>query len=207
VALDTARARFAEILVDDLYTLMRPSQADGAIDQAVLQLSTLLMLTNLVQGRLPHIDIGQFGTMHRREPFVSGDWGDQHDRSPFLARREAAVSASSAPQVFGRSAFASLRRGSATGAEAPSAAGGMRRRVSAVVETQRDAEGLELPSRITSSARRARFALKCCTNGISVRTLIRGRSDAAPDAITVAARSVEAIRIERFRPSGSSTTT
>jgi hypothetical protein len=38
VTLDTARARFAEILVDDLHTLMRPSQADGAIDQAVLQL-------------------------------------------------------------------------------------------------------------------------------------------------------------------------
>jgi hypothetical protein len=83
----------------------------------------------------------------------------------------------------------------------------MRRRVSAVVEKQRDAEGLELPSRITSSARKARFALKCCTNGISVRMLIRGRSDAAPDVITIAARSVEAMRIGRFRPSGNSTTT
>jgi hypothetical protein len=83
----------------------------------------------------------------------------------------------------------------------------MRRRVLTLVETQRDAEGLELPSRITSSARRARFALKCCTNGIRMRTLIRGRLRAAPDVITVAARSVEAIRIGRFRPSGNSTTT
>ena len=83
----------------------------------------------------------------------------------------------------------------------------MCRRISTVVETQRDAEGLELSSRITSSARRARFALKCCTNGISVRTLIRGRSGAAPDEITVAPRSVEAIGIGRFRPSGNSTTT
>jgi hypothetical protein len=82
----------------------------------------------------------------------------------------------------------------------------MRLRVSTVVETQRNAKGLELPSRITSSARRARFALKCCTNGISVRMLMRGRSGAAPDVITVAARSVEAIRIGRFRPSGNSTT-
>src|SRR5713226_168049 len=141
--------------------------------------------------------------MRRREPLVSGR-GDQHDRSPFLARRGAAVFASSAPQAFGRSAFASLRRGSARGAEAPSEAGGMHRRASTVVETQRDAEGLELPSRITSSAGRARFALKCCTNGISVRTLIRARSGAAPDVITVAARLVEAIRIGRFRPSGNS---
>jgi hypothetical protein len=50
VTLDAARARFAEILVDDMHTLMGPSQANGAIDQAVLQLSTLLMLPNLVQG-------------------------------------------------------------------------------------------------------------------------------------------------------------
>jgi hypothetical protein len=83
----------------------------------------------------------------------------------------------------------------------------MCRRVSTVVETQRDAEGLELPSRITSSARKARFALKCCANGISVRTLMRARSGAAPDAVTVAARLVDAIRIDRFRPSGNSTTT
>jgi hypothetical protein len=83
----------------------------------------------------------------------------------------------------------------------------MCRRILTVVETQRDAEGLELSSRITFSARRARFALKCCINGISVRTLIRGRSGAPPDVITVAARSVEAIRIGGFRPSGNSTTT
>jgi hypothetical protein len=83
----------------------------------------------------------------------------------------------------------------------------MCRRASTVVETQRNAEGLELPSRITSSARGVRFALKCCTNAISVRTLIRGRSGATPDVITVVARSVDEIRIGRLRPSGNSTTT
>jgi hypothetical protein len=91
------------------------------------------------------------------------------------------------------------------GAEVPSEAGGMSRPVSTAVETQRDAEGLELPSRITSSARTARFALKCCINGISVRTLIRGRLG-APDVVTVEARSVDEIRIDRFRPSGNATT-
>src|ERR1700733_14104369 len=128
--------------------------------------------------------------MRRGEPFVSGDRGDQHDRSPLRAHCGAVVFASSAPQAFGRSEFVSLGKGSARGAEElPSPAGGTRRRVSTLVETQRDAEELELPSRITSSARRARFAPKCCTNGISVRTLIRARSGAAPDEITVAARS------------------
>jgi hypothetical protein len=167
---------------------MRPSQTNGAIDQAVLQLCTLLMLTNLVQGGLPHIDIGQNGTMRRSEPLVSSIRSDQHERSPFLACRGAAASASSVPQAFGQSAFASRPIGSAKGAKVLLEAGGMGRLVQTVVETQRDVEGLELPSRITSSVRRARFAFKCCT------------------AITVEPRSVEATRIDRFRPSGSSTT-
>ena len=141
------------------------------------------------------------------EPLVSGVRGDQHDRSPFLVCRGAAVFASSAPPAFGRSAFESLQRGSARGAEPRSEADGMCRRASTVVKTQRNAEGLELPSRITSSARGVRFALKCCTNGISVRMLIRGRSGATPDVITVVARSVDEIRIGRLRPSGNSTTT
>src|SRR5271170_6247693 len=88
--------------------------------------------------------------------------GDQHGRSPFLAR-EVAASASSARQAFGQSAFASRPIGSAIGADVPSEAGPMSRLASTVVETQRDVEGLELPSRITSLARRARFAFKCCT--------------------------------------------
>jgi hypothetical protein len=79
---------------------------------------------------------------------------------------------------------------------------------SAVVETQRDLEGLEGPSRITSSAGRVRFAFKCCINGISVRMLMRGRSGAfGLGLVAASARSVDVIRIERLRPSGSSTTT
>ena len=72
VALDAARSRFAEILVDDLHALTRPPQTDGAIDQAILQLRALLMLPHLVHGRLPHVNIGQFGAMRRREPLFSG---------------------------------------------------------------------------------------------------------------------------------------
>ena len=75
-------------------------------------------------------------------------------------------------------------------------------------ETQRDAQALERPSRITSSTGRRRFALKYCINGISVRTLIRPTSDGGESGRTVAsARSVHATRIERLRPSASSTTT
>src|SRR4249919_2709635 len=38
------------------------------------------MLPNLVQGGLPLIDVGQFGTMRRGEPLVSSVRGDQHER-------------------------------------------------------------------------------------------------------------------------------
>src|SRR5437016_2204856 len=38
VTLDASSSRFAEILIDDLHTLLRPSQTNGAIDQTVLQL-------------------------------------------------------------------------------------------------------------------------------------------------------------------------
>jgi hypothetical protein len=44
--------------------------------------------------------------------------------------------------------------------------------------TLRDVEGLGWSSRITSSAKRESFAFKCRVNGISVRTLTRGRSAA-----------------------------
>ena len=48
VALHAPRARFAEILVDDLHTLMGPSQSDGAVDEPVLQLRAFLVLLHLV---------------------------------------------------------------------------------------------------------------------------------------------------------------
>jgi hypothetical protein len=50
MALNAAGARFAEVFVDDLHPLMRPPQTDGTINQPVLQLCTLLMLSHLVQG-------------------------------------------------------------------------------------------------------------------------------------------------------------
>jgi hypothetical protein len=44
----------------------------------------------------------------------------------------------------------------------------------AVTETQRDLEGLEGPSRITSLVRRLRILFKCCAKGINVRALMGG---------------------------------
>src|ERR1700728_2277443 len=50
MTLDVAGAGFAEVLIDDMHAPVRPSQSNGPIDQPVLQLGTLLMLTNLGQG-------------------------------------------------------------------------------------------------------------------------------------------------------------
>jgi hypothetical protein len=119
VTLHTASARFAEILVNDLHALVGPPESDGAIDQPILQLRALLVLPHLVQGRLPHIDIRQFGAMRRRHPLISDVRGDQHGPSPLPAPHPSAASAATAPPIFGLSAFESLATGSATDTEGP----------------------------------------------------------------------------------------
>src|SRR5438105_11251306 len=129
--------------------------------------------------------------MRRRQPFVSNVRGDQHEPSPFLQYRRSSASVGSALPSSGRSVFVSRLTSSAIGSQASLPAGPMRVPESTLVETQRDVEGLVWPSRITSSARRLRFASKCCINGISVRRLILGR--AGPfglDAIVGASASV-----------------
>ena len=120
---------------------------------------------------------GQFmGAMRSGEPFVSGNERRSARPISLLARRGAAVFASSTPQAFGRSAFASAERFEQEGAEAPSeAALAVRRRVSTVVETQRDVEGLELPSRITSSARRAEIHTEMSADEIGASGHCRGK--------------------------------
>jgi hypothetical protein len=96
---------------------------------------------------------------------------------------------------------------SATGVEDFSLAGGARMLGADMAETPRVLEGPVRPSRITSSARRARLAFKCRVNGIRVRKLIRGTADPfESEAMGGSPRSVDDTRIERLRPSESSTT-
>ncbi|MET4323653.1 hypothetical protein ABIC02_007443 [Bradyrhizobium sp. RT5a] len=149
---------------------MGPAQNDGTVDQPVLQLGALLMLPHLVDGRLPHLDIGELGTVRRREPFVSDVRADQHDPPPFRACRVSLALAVSARRGFEQSAFASRSTDSGTGAERrpPDGRAGLPK--SAADDTQRDLEGVGGPSRITFSSRKPRFALK-----FSVRALMRGR--------------------------------
>jgi hypothetical protein len=166
------------------------------------------MLPHLVDGRLPHVDIGQLSTVRRREPFVSDVRGDQHDPPPFRACRVSLALAVTARRGFEQSAFASRSTDSATGAERRPPDGRVGLPKSAVVDTQRDLEGVGGPSRITFSSRRLRFALKCCINGISVRALMRGSLGISrPGTVGASARLVDAIRTDLRRPSGNATTT
>jgi len=160
-----------------------------------------------VNGRLPHVDVRQLGAMRRRKAFVSDVRDHQHGWSPFrvrLRRRAFVVSTRRPP---GLSAFASRPTMSATGVEDFSPTGGASMIGAGMAETPRVPEGLLGPSRITSSARRARLAFKCRVNGIRVRKLIRGTADPfESDAMGGSLRSVDDTRIERLRPSGSCTT-
>ena len=62
-----ARCRgLPEIVINDLNPFLGPAEQGCAIDQPVLQLGALLMLTDLAGGRLAHVNIGQLGAMRRR---------------------------------------------------------------------------------------------------------------------------------------------
>ncbi|WGR93551.1 hypothetical protein MTX20_02945 [Bradyrhizobium sp. ISRA435] len=203
----SASTGFAQILVNDLDALRGPAQTDGAIDKAILQLRALLVLAHLVHGRLPHVDIGQLGSVRSREPLVNGVQADQHDPVPFRACREPLAFAAAAWRGLERSGFVSRPTDLARGVECRPCGGLVDLPMSVGVDTQRDLEAVGGSSRITFSSRRLRLALKCCINGISVRALMRGRSAAFGWEVIVSARSVEAIRTPRRRPSGSATTT
>src|SRR4051812_18225075 len=118
VPLGARRPRLAEILVDDAEALARPAEPDGTVDQAILQFGAFLVMTDLVDRRLTHIDIGQLGTMRRADPLVSADRRAQHRKSPSLSSLLSAPSGAAAPRQDGQSAFAPGAAGSARAAAA-----------------------------------------------------------------------------------------
>ena len=148
VPLGTLRPRLAEILVDDMDTLARPAEADGTVDEAILQRGAFLVLANLGDRGLAHIDVGELGAMRRAHPLVSAVRGAQHGGSP-SPRCFPAPSAAAGRREGGRSAFASRAAGSA-------------RAATAVTQREHDgadmAMGGERSSRVTSSTGAARRA-------------------------------------------------
>jgi hypothetical protein len=64
------RARPAEILVDDVDPLARPAEPDGTVDQTVLELGALVMVPDLIDRGLAHVDVGEPGAVGRAQPLV-----------------------------------------------------------------------------------------------------------------------------------------
>jgi hypothetical protein len=95
-ALGAAGSGEAEILVDDVDALARPAEIDGTVDEAVLELGTLLVVLDLGDGGLAHVDEGALGTMERGRGRVRRDRGGQHDGSPRRGRAGRAVSGAAA---------------------------------------------------------------------------------------------------------------
>src|SRR5436309_2898822 len=60
------RTGLPEVVVNDLNPFLGPAEQGCTIDQPILQLGALLMLTDLAGGRLAHVNIGQLGAMRRR---------------------------------------------------------------------------------------------------------------------------------------------
>src|SRR6266550_8144005 len=53
------RTGLPEVVINDLNPLLGPAEQGCTIDQPILQLCALLMLTDLAGGRLAHVNIGQ----------------------------------------------------------------------------------------------------------------------------------------------------
>jgi hypothetical protein len=196
-----ARARFAEILVDDVDPLARPAEPDGTVDQAVLEFGALVMIPDLIDRGLTHVDVGEPGAVGRAQPLVRSVRGGQHAGSP-RSRDGSPACVAAARRERGRSALASRPAGSARAAAgAPE--------LEWTLETQHDAGAVGWwPSRITSSAEAASVAVKWRANGSRVRALTRGRSEGGGGETDGGVpRSVADRRTERRRPSPSSTTT
>src|SRR5215469_12196198 len=57
------RTGLPEVVINDLNPFLGPAEQGCTIDQPILQLGALLMLTDLAGGRLAHVNIGQLGAM------------------------------------------------------------------------------------------------------------------------------------------------
>src|SRR3954465_13270364 len=107
---DAPRTGLAEILVDDVDPLARPAEPDGAVDQAVLKLGALVMVPDLVDRGLAHVDVGEPGAVGCAQPLLRSVRSGQHAGSPRSWGCSPACVAATR-QELGRSALASRPAG------------------------------------------------------------------------------------------------
>src|SRR3954452_2197498 len=75
-------AGLTEILVDNVDPLAWPAEPDGTVDQAVLKLSAFVMVPDLVDGGLAHVDVGESGAVGCAQPLLRSVRSGQHAGSP-----------------------------------------------------------------------------------------------------------------------------
>src|SRR4051794_32283166 len=71
-----------EILVDNVDPLAWPAEPDGTVDQAVLKLGAFVMVPDLVDGGLAHVDVGESGAVGCAQPLLRSVRSGQHAGSP-----------------------------------------------------------------------------------------------------------------------------
>src|SRR5438045_6958034 len=193
------RTGLAEVVVNDLNPFLGPAEQGCTIDQPILQLGALLMLTDLAGGRLAHVNIGQLGAMRRRhrafqiEQHVHRDAPRSNRRRRLLTALTAVAVQPSSPAVVVLSASSS-----------------------ATISAPRSAVDPAMPARTAGSAvwpdvssnlspKAESLARPYSAKGISVRTDTKGSSRSGLASLAETSTPFAFCWPQRCRPHASTT--
>jgi len=73
---------FFALSSDNVDPLAWPAEPDGTVDQAVLKLGAFVMVPDLVDGGLAHVDVGESGAVGCAQPLLRSVRSGQHAGSP-----------------------------------------------------------------------------------------------------------------------------
>src|SRR3954454_11046905 len=193
------RTELPEVVINDLNPFLGPAEQGGTIDQPILQLGALLMLTDLAGGRLAHVNIGQLGAMRRRHRAFQIEQHGHRDAPRSNRRRRLRPALTGVAVPLASPAVVVLSASS-----------------SATISAPRSAVDPALPARTAGSAvwpdissnlspKAESLARTYSAKGIRVRTDTRGRSRFGLASQAETLRSVAFCGIQRCRPSGRTT--
>ena len=189
------RTGLPEVVINDLNPFLGPAEQGCTIDQPILQLGALLMLTDLAGGRLAHVNIGQLGAMRRRHRAFQIEQHVHRDAPRSNRRRRL--------------------RPALTGVAVPPASPAvvvLSASSSATISAPRSAVDPAMPARTAGSAvwpdvssnlspKAESLARTYSAKGIRVRTDTRGRSRFGLASQVETLRSVAFCGTQRCRPS------
>src|SRR5260370_10366374 len=190
------RTGLPELVINALNPFLGPAEQGCTIDQPILQLGALLMLTDLAGGRLAHVNIGQLGAMRRRHRAFQIEQHVHRDAPRSNRRRR--------------------QRPALTGVAVPPASPAvvvLSASSSATISAPRSAVDPAMPGRTAGSAvwpdvssnlspKAESLARTYSANGIRVRTDTRGRSRFGLASQAETLKSVAFCVTQPSRPSG-----